>query len=563
MSHLENHFSDIGLVIGVTGHRNLIESELPHLRMEVRRFFAALQDEFPSLPLKLLSPLATGADQLVASVALELNIQVIAVLPIPLAMYRDDFDDEKSLADFEQLLAQCELLELSLIYPDDPIAANDVGHVRNLQYAQAGIFTSSHCHILLALWDGSDNGYLGGTSQVVSYHLHGSMPGAIDRRQSATVTLGLDEETLVYHIPAGRKNKAMLIDPKCQWLTSAEGLSHYDHLPTNFFTQFKRQSEFNHDRKQYRARIDADVQQSQIDCPIHRQFIDADWLATTYRQRISRILMISYLLAALMGYSFIMYSDIVAKDVMIYLFLLFFLIGIGINSVATRREWHRQYIDYRALAEGLRVQSYWRRAGIDDASRPSFVHDNFLQKQDVELGWIRNVMRALSLEGMLQKLNPATDNVDAVVKEWVGSSDSPGQLAYYSATSEKRVRQHRRNQWLAASCLWTGIGVSVLLAIFAQSLDGFVQNVMVAMMGVLSVTAAVHEAYAYKKADKELIKQYRFMARIFSAANRRIEKCTADEEKRRILRTLGEAALAEHAEWTIMHRERPLENSKL
>jgi len=152
-----------------------------------------------------LSPLATGADQLVASVAIELKIQVIAVLPIPLAMYRDDFEDVQSLAEFEQLLAQCQLLELSLISTDNPTIESDPVQARNLQYAQAGIFTSSYCHILLALWDGTDNGYLGGTAQVVSYHLHGSMPGAIDRRQSATVTLGLDEETLVYHIPAGRK----------------------------------------------------------------------------------------------------------------------------------------------------------------------------------------------------------------------------------------------------------------------------------------------------------------------------------------------------------------------
>ena len=90
MHDLTKNLTDIGLVIGVTGHRNLAEAELTHLRTEVRRFFETLHRDFPSLPLKVLSPLATGADQLVASVAIELNIPVIAVLPIPLAMYRDD-----------------------------------------------------------------------------------------------------------------------------------------------------------------------------------------------------------------------------------------------------------------------------------------------------------------------------------------------------------------------------------------------------------------------------------------------------------------------------------------
>jgi hypothetical protein len=52
---------------------------------------------------------------------------------------------------------------------------------------------------------------------------------------------------------------------------------------------------------------------------------------------------------------------------------------------------------YRALAEGLRIQSCWRRAGIAASADHEFAHDNFLQKQNIELGWIRNVMRAASL----------------------------------------------------------------------------------------------------------------------------------------------------------------------
>ncbi|MGH8494573.1 MAG: hypothetical protein ACREVN_00380 [Gammaproteobacteria bacterium] len=36
-----------------------------------------------------------------------------------------------------------------------------------------------------------------------------------------------------------------------------------------------------------------------------------------------------------------------------------------------------------------------------------------------------------------------------------------------------------------------------------------------------------------------------------------------DLEKRQILHALGDAALDEHAEWILMHRERPLEHGKL
>lgn len=60
-------------------------------------------------------------------------------------------------------------------------------------------------------------------------------------------------------------------------------------------------------------------------------------------------------------------------------------------------------------------------------------------------------------------------------------------------------------------------------------------------MALFSILATVREAYSYRKVDKELIKQYRSMHRIFADAR---------------------AALAVYAEWAMMHRQRPLEHGK-
>ncbi len=81
-------------------------------------------------------------------------------------------------------------------------------------------------------------------------------------------------------------------------------------------------------------------------------------------------------------------------------------------------------------------------------------------------------------------------------------------------------------------------------------------------MAVFSVVAAVREAYAYKKADKELIKQYRFMQRIFGEAKTALAAARSAEQ-REILRLLGDAALAEQVEWALMHRQRPLEHNRI
>ena len=69
-----------------------------------------------------------------------------------------------------------------------------------------------------------------------------------------------------------------------------------------------------------------------------------------------------------------------------------------INALAVRGKWQRKYLDYRTLAEGLRVQFYWAAAGVTSGNVSKFAHDNFLQMQDTELGWIRNVMRVAGTE---------------------------------------------------------------------------------------------------------------------------------------------------------------------
>ena len=56
-------------MIGVTGHRDLVPEEIPVLRERVREFFRDLDDLFPGLPVMVMTPLAEGADRLVADVA--------------------------------------------------------------------------------------------------------------------------------------------------------------------------------------------------------------------------------------------------------------------------------------------------------------------------------------------------------------------------------------------------------------------------------------------------------------------------------------------------------------
>src|SRR5882672_7495001 len=96
------------LTIGTTGHRDLIEAEIPLLEERVREFLARLQDQYPHTKLQLLSALAEGSDRLVARVARDLGISLLVPLPMPREDYLADFDGADSRAVFDGLLASAD-----------------------------------------------------------------------------------------------------------------------------------------------------------------------------------------------------------------------------------------------------------------------------------------------------------------------------------------------------------------------------------------------------------------------------------------------------------------------
>lgn len=553
------------LLIGISGHRKLRPDDLPSLRARVRDFLLDLQARYPQLPLVLLSSLAEGSDQLAAQVALDLGLRVIAPLPLPLALYRDDFDSA-SLQQLEQQLPRVEVLVMPLCRGAREADVASPGPARDQQYAQAGIFVSIHCHVLLALWDGEPSGHLGGTAQVVGFHLHGAMRGAADREPAAATLLGPDQENIVYHVPAMREGGSVAPEPSGGWVVWDDGMRTVEVLPDAFAQLFSRQAALDDDARKYAGPIAAAAHASPpraAHCPVWRTFTATDWLARVYQRRVARVLRTTYVLVALMGFAFFTYTDVLNVDLVIYLFLLLFVLGTGIVQLAKRREWERKYLDYRTLAEGLRVQSYWRRAGIVVPGSQTAAHANFLQKQDMELGWIRNVMCGASLDGMLVASDGPSDGLDVVIGEWVGTAQGDGQWAYYARSSRRRSAMHRRSDAVGRACIGLAVAIAATLALFAHRLGESPKQALMLALGLLSVAAAVHEAYMHKKADKELIRQYGFMQRIFGSAKRLLDDNPDPAERRRILVALGEAALTEHAEWSLMHRERPLPRSRI
>jgi hypothetical protein len=159
----------------------------PAIEQQLRSFFQGLRTAVPSTPIVVLSQLAEGADQLVASLGLQTGCESACVLPLDVATYRTRFGNEHAREAFDRLLAASVIIEL-------PGVAGFATQ-RERGYAAAGTFIARHATILLALWDGVASTRPGSTADLVRARTSGWVGSdgpavyhlVVRRRDSATV----------------------------------------------------------------------------------------------------------------------------------------------------------------------------------------------------------------------------------------------------------------------------------------------------------------------------------------------------------------------------------------
>jgi hypothetical protein len=561
----------VPFIVAVTGHRDLVPDEIPILRSRVRDCLFSLRHEYPSRIIVVMSSLADGADRLVADEALKLGLPLSVVLPMPRVLYEEDFTAESS-REFARLCgAAAEIFELPLLPGSTPRSVVEPGPSRTRQYAQVGVFLSAHCHVLLAIWDGKQSDLLGGTAATVRFHHHDVMPGYTPRVTSSKLNLTEDESDLVYHVvcsrdrPDGEPAPGLKPFDTC-WFTTDEDSPRKAEIPARHRKVFEYTNEFSREAQHNAAAIDKErysllTSEQAAELPaglwdINQAFCAADWLAIHYQKKVVTTLKAGHVAAFLTAVGYLSYTDLLSTPVIISGIICLMLFAVVNNAIAVRGGWQRKYLDYRTLAEGLRVQFYWAAAGVTSGNVSKFAHDNFLQMQDTELGWIRNVMRVAGMEcDVAPNLEPP--GVQFAVQEWIGD-DKSGQLGYYRKKSAQRIVEHESTMRIGRLGIWTTIIALATLLFTGSTLSDEVRTPVVYLMGVVMLMVGIRQSYAKTTAEAELIKQYEFMHRIFHNAHRRIDDADNDGDKRRILKILGDTALEEHAQWILIHRERSI-----
>jgi len=113
--------------------------------------------------LRLISPLALGADRIVAQAAIEACYELYAPLPFAKATYATDFPEDD--AEFD------ELLEHGVVFELDGSRAQE-----EESYREVGRFVVRNSDLVVAIWDGGAVKKVGGTAEIARFALQSRVP---------------------------------------------------------------------------------------------------------------------------------------------------------------------------------------------------------------------------------------------------------------------------------------------------------------------------------------------------------------------------------------------------
>ena len=394
------------LAVGVTGHRAevLPQDSVPVLRSRIGEVLRCIEEAGAALlearrdcftgarpRLRFVSPVADGADQIAAEVALERGWELQAILPFDRAAYRTSLANHGARERFDDLLNRTTcLLEL----PGDPEHTLDA-------YVMTGRATVGHCDVLIAIWDGLPPRGRGGTGEVVQLALtrgtaivhvplvsddetrilwSGFDPTVLTIAEDESVARPLDgdhvdallcgllvpppdkEELRFLRRFLSERVRRVRARIEYPLLLTAAGVRR---LRARDFTSRHAEAQTRDEWRRYRAGC---AEAHNISAPIdllEESYSWADTLATHFAQTYRSGHIFNFLLggiAVCLGLGAFMAPHLKFEEAALELLIT---LAIILNAIiGTRQEWHRRWLDYRQLAERLRPMRSLKLLGI-------------------------------------------------------------------------------------------------------------------------------------------------------------------------------------------------------
>ena len=448
----------IPIVVGVTGHRDFRTKDRDLLSSAVEKELLALRQSCPHSEIVMLNSLAKGADQLCAEVALRLSVPLVAVLPMEQEAYEHDFSGE-SLVRFRTLCgaaAQCFVAPRAERAPKSPD--------RDFAYRQAGIYIAAHAHVLLALWDGNETPTSNcGTAETVRF--------ALESAYEPEGSIPLGGNCPVWHVLTPRSGAC-----------GAEqgGTVRFLGDKAAFEEVLSRTEEFNRLASK-EARSPCSLLPSERDADecldrLESLYTKADALSVHFAGRYRRLLAALAIVSTIITIAFLLYDE-AELHWMIIVCGLMLLLAWFLQRRGSRLASHRCYLEYRMLAEGLRVQALLRYAGSAES-----VSGILPWSAKTEAGWV-----AAALKTCVIGAPPATAH--SIRDAWVDQ-----QRIYHLRAFDRSKRAHKGSERIVGIALRVSILLYLAVLVFE-----FIWG------GLLAFSRQIPDAEAYRTLSKLLL----------------------------------------------------------
>jgi hypothetical protein len=430
-------------------------------------------------------------------------------------------------------------------------AATNLGGDSQEDATRRAAFLADHCHLVIAISDSREMPPDALVARIIQFRLQG-IPDRHTGRPLQLDNFGLGS---VHHIVAGKNDRAAAANAPMSTCLRPQVETPAGDEELDDATAWDHLDRFNGDvvrRLRRPARVPLPPPRQPCASPpghswLGDRFAVADALAIQF-QKATHATAFGLLMLGLLAALAFQLSGLLPRATLVYPASL--VLAYGWYLWAYWRRYEHRFHDYRALAEGLRVQMYWSAAGITACAA-----DYYLRRQRSEIEWIRQALRVWTLTGRMAATAPSSDaarrnDLQQVCEQWVDD-----QWKYYSRTS---LRHQSIGTWLNNA----GKGFFALGLLLVGAKPLFPNSAaFTAAIGLAPAVAALLYMYAHTRAFLEQGRQYDRMSQLFGNARRRLRQVLEEgdvEAFRRLLLELGKEALRENGDWVLLHRERPI-----
>jgi len=503
-------------VVGLIGHRELSQVELPSLQQAFDNYISKLLETLKHTPILILTSMAEGSDRLAHKSRFRDQIKICSVLPFNKEEYAKDFRGTQNRAEY-----QATLDDSDYVITFSPKTANEkmTEIERNRAYKESAFWICDKANSLYAVWDGKSSRGVGGTADTVKYRIR--KMGAYSQ---------IDSGINLVHLLASNASSAPISDCECG---GHNLISKSDLRNLRDFDQLNS----------FLSNSDVQIDPSSLDS--HFELLDKEAIALQGEFLGGTKLLLTLGVLSVNVASFQL--ELLTFD-SLYPAALLLLLTIVIWFRQSKSQIKVAYETFRLMAEVMRVQIWWRSCGI-----PARVLDEIPELR--ETGGPARLF--LSNTFLIQEI--ASCNSVEVTKTSVDPLDwVEGQRNYLrSGKSKGAIKKNESKAKFQQRLIFFFVslaGFSILFGTSASTLfEGFDEDLVRAstsifFTGSLSIAAAL-AAFAQVMSYREVIGRYRIKEFRLQNSITLMRSARVRSERLKIAKEVGRDSLSEAFRW--------------